>query len=388
MNDEQRLSELLAGDLAPEDATALRKQIASDPELAELWAMMRDLPAHLNDLPEEPVPPELDTAVIEAITPEPRPVPQRWRPGAAALATAALAAATLFWAWPQPPEFVIVDGGQRVTGDVTVWAADTQVQVDGDVWILVEPAEGSVRRPWTDTESPMDRTHLITGLAGAAVTVAVIQGSALVIPGSTSEAAVLVKTGETHTSEGAQVKRVEVPAQPVRPAAAVSMDKEVVAYVDSIEARLEALDLENAFLKGQLQTYEGTTQAWPEDVAPSLTPDGFQTALEAVAAQLEGFDLSDLDCSEYPCIGQFTGLGDPADVHQISEAMQGHLADQFDDEDFDVMASIAIKQHEEDGPAGVSMQVVALDNAEEADPGMQQRLQRRMQDLMESHDPE
>jgi anti-sigma factor RsiW len=98
---DEKLSALLDGELAPDEAAALRAELERSPELAARLAALAGVDEGLRTLPGRSVPPGLRARVAaELRASEARPRARRW-PLAAALAAAA--AALALWAWPRAP---------------------------------------------------------------------------------------------------------------------------------------------------------------------------------------------------------------------------------------------------------------------------------------------
>jgi anti-sigma factor RsiW len=99
---DEKLSALLDGELAPEEAAALRAELARSPELAARFAALAAVDEGLRGLPARGVPTGLRTRVAETLRAPQRRV-RRWLAGAA-LAAAAAALALLVLPRPQPHE--------------------------------------------------------------------------------------------------------------------------------------------------------------------------------------------------------------------------------------------------------------------------------------------
>jgi anti-sigma factor RsiW len=95
------LSALLDGDLAPEEAAALRAEIARSPELAERLAALAAVDASLRALPRPPVPARLLERVRTQVA-APRPV-RRWLAGVGLAAAAAALALLALPRGERPP---------------------------------------------------------------------------------------------------------------------------------------------------------------------------------------------------------------------------------------------------------------------------------------------
>lgn len=306
MTTDEALSRLLSGDLPDHEARALHARIEAEPELAASWAELQDLVEELDDLPDALTPPPLDPRVLGGAA-EPRSRSPLW----SAVPWLAAAAAAMLWLWPAPGvERVLLEGSEWVEGEVTVYAADAVIELDGTARILVEPAGGAVRVPGPEQERTMDRKQILAGLAGAVVTVAVYQGTA-VVRAATSSVPVSVQAGETHTV-GVAPRR----AAP-RAVGTVSAPADRVA---ELEAELEAARQElaeakftNAIARGQLVAHQGTASPWPDDVPAAMTPEHFEAELVERLTALPDVEITRIDCGEYPCVAALRYNGDVLD---------------------------------------------------------------------------
>ncbi len=296
--DTEALSRLLSGELSAVDEVALLERIEADPALARAWGAMQALPAELGQLPDMPPPPALDARVLEG---EPSDG-GGWTWGHGLVAAVAAAAALLVLVlWPGgAPQIVLIEGEEWVDGQATVLAAGVPVEVDGVAKISVEPRPGSQRERGQEVET-MDWKHAAAAVAGAAITVAVYQGSALV-GGDGGET---VRAGETW-QQGEAPGRREEPRRVVTrtggPDLADEDDPEILrARIDELEQALATADFEGAIQRGRIAAVEGRPQEWPEDLPAQLQAGGFEDGLVDAIADNEDLDLLEVNCDEYPC---------------------------------------------------------------------------------------
>ena len=298
MTDYELLSRMLSGDLPRSEVRELKARMKTEPQLAAAWEALHGLPDILASMPEGEVPPELNAAVL---------VQRRVRQLSRVLRVVpwALAAGVLLLvlAWPDAepePTAVIVEGRQVVEGDVLVLAGHLPVAIDGRAWISVEPPEGALREGSQEVND-MKLESIAAALAGAVVTVAVYEGSALINPGPD---AVAVAAGESHTvgppSRDAPAERPVTTRTSSEDLAEASRE-ELTDRVGELEAELAGLRFEQQVSRGRLSSHEGAPQDWPEDVPEPFEPEAFK---EAVAATFDGIDeleLVSVDCEEFPC---------------------------------------------------------------------------------------
>lgn len=308
------LSRLLAGELSAPEAAALRARIDADPDLSAAWAAMAELPDGLADLPPILPPPALDEAVLQQVA---APRRRRWPWGVGAAAAAALA---LLVAWPAPPgRVVLLSGQQLVEGDVVVEAAAAVVRVDGRALISVEPADARLREGGQEVEN-MNASHLIAAATGAAITVAVYEGTAVVQAG---EEPVTLSAGERHTlHEAPEAERRVVREAAGEPLADLDIDTEdlapeVAAYIAQLERENQVLQLERNLQEGALKAVEGTPQSWDDrDVVAAYQPESFEQAMATALEGSEDLELIGMDCEEYPCLAVIRSYADSPDWHR------------------------------------------------------------------------
>jgi hypothetical protein len=382
----EELSRLLAGELSEADARALRARIAVDPDLARQWALLQQLPDALSALPPPEPPSALNRRVLQTVGGQPpwrRRLVAEWLP--AGVVGALLAASVLLLlspdAAPKPP--VLVEGVALLEGVTALQAGPVLVQVDGRAHISVEPTPGPAReRGW---EAEMDRTHLLAALAGAAVTVTVLEGRALV-GGDDSSAAVVVASGDTlRVGGGAAGPGTAVAAGALPAGSRSSGSAEAAAPAPSLEQQLDEARFQLALARGQLTRLEGAPQAWPADLPASLRPEAFSAALRA-AVEGSGKVLA-IDCEEHPCVA-FIETNSPdqgaeqaltAAIEPLAESVEGGAG------------LMMMAYRSDDGDSASTVAAVALIPGQgEPDEGLHTRIETRarngVQALRESGD--
>lgn len=309
----EKLSALWSGDLPEAEARELRHRIATEPETALHWKRLCAAMDALDELPVVRTPPPLRS---------PRSTPAR---SGAWIAAPLLAAAAAAW-WFLPgagPEMVLVEGSQWVDGEVHLLAGDAVVDVDGKVWVSVEPANGVPRVGVPNVEDPMNKSTLIAGLAGAIVTVVVYEGTA-VVRAESSTAPVTVHAGETHHT---QLRPPPSDAASTPESRAENIARLQAQLADAEKALAEA-QFEGALTRGQLAAVQGTPTPWPSDIPPEIGPERFRAELEAKLADLPDVSVAEVDCTEYPCVAalQYTGALTNDDwSHPIGETVRTWL---------------------------------------------------------------
>jgi hypothetical protein len=307
----EQLSMLWSRDLPEAEAQALRERIATEPEVAVQWRQLCAAMDALGELPDElPAPPLRAPSRPQRRLTVPRAVP--WLLAAAAAVALAM---------PRPrPAVVLAAGGQWVEGDLRLLAGDVPVDIDGKVWVSVEPAAGVARveRP----EDPMRKSTWMGGLAGALVTVAVYEGSA-VVHAAPGDRGVVVGPGETHQTGAPRA----APSADLSPEARQQNIARLEADLAAAQQALAEAKFEGALTRGQLVAMQGKPSEWPSDIPADLGPERFRAELEKQLEGVPDIRVTDVDCDEYPCIAaiEYTGTGDDDWHEPIGDAVRGWL---------------------------------------------------------------
>lgn len=377
MTDYELLSKMLSGDLTRAERRKLEARMKEDAQLASAWEAMRTIPRALAELPDPTPPRHLDEAVLSSAR-RPRP----WLLLPWALAAAALLA-VLAWPRRDPPSAVLLEGRQVVEGHVTVLAGDLPVEVRGRAEISVEPPAGALRE--SDQEvSEMTIHTLAAALTGAAVTVAVYEGSALINPGA--EDAVALAAGETHTTAppAAPQQRAVVTRAAPEDLSGASRE-ELEARVSALEEELAAARFEQQVASGRLTAHEGEPQEWPEGLPEAFTAGPYEQALAEAFEGAEGMELVEVDCSEFPCLAIVESFSNGDDwPRAISDRARGVPEQLGYDEP--VSQSVMASSFETDEGFGNYVGLVMLPDgyqSEEAQTRASFRLEAAIQDLVQ-----
>ncbi len=335
----EELSRLLSDDLPAERAEALRRRIEEEPEVARAWADLQAVAGGLEGLADEAPPAALDRRVLASreasedgfreesmgvaarprsagpVTPAPRGgewtdrTLLRWAPWA----MAACLALALFWPRSQP-DLVLAEGRQLVEGHVHVLAGDVPVEVDGVAWITVEPPAGSLRVSGQEVDM-MDRKTLLAAVAGAAVTVAVLEGYALISDAGDTPAR--VEAGETRSvgqpARARASERSRVLAPRATPDLKGASPEDLMAEIDRLQAENDGLRLKSTLAQGQAEHYEGVPQEWDDGIPAGFRPDAFTDAMRTAVEGMEDAELLDVDCEEFPCVAVIRSTTDRQD---------------------------------------------------------------------------
>ncbi len=301
----ETLSRYLAGELAEAEAQTVRNRIEEDPKWRAAWDVMAALPDDVAGLPMPAPPPALDQAIFDRLVPaglsevgptaevEPPPVVvpgSRWAPGVL-LGVPTLLAAGLLGALllqPSTPEVEMRLGTQRVAGEVHLLAGDAVIEVDGVVNVTVEPVDLTARE-----SLGMNRSHVIAAATGSIVTLAVVEGTAVVRERGGEP--VVVRAGEEHRT-GVSDDR------PTRAPVGASPD---AAQVVALEEELADLRLRYAMVKGQLDSRIGLPLEFPSDLPPGYRPQEFDARARGIAEDVPGTELVRTECDEYPCVAYY-----------------------------------------------------------------------------------
>jgi len=309
MSDFEELSRLAEGELTEPEAETLHQRIAEEPELKAAWEALTALPEAFDDLLAEAVPPSLDDLIIG----QPPAARRRWPAAVPWL----LAAALLLWiVMPRSEqELLLITGTERVSGEMTVLAGSTLVDVDGVVEISVEPSD-TLKRAIQSGGEPMNKRDLLTGLAGAAVTVFVLEGSALVWDGGDANA--------TTVSEGETVRFGQPKEEPARRLVALATPENSADDSETLREENADLSMRVKFLErivDDLQIeYLGEAIDWPDEISEAIEPARFEEEigdiLKDCGAEVE---VVDVECSEPPCVAIVRSGGDTAFWQDLPE---------------------------------------------------------------------
>lgn len=213
------------------------------------------------------------------------------------------------------------------------------------------------------------KTHLLSAAAGAAITVAVLEGKARFVPDQ--GAPVELSAGQTH-----QTGPAPTPAPADR--AGFQATPTDAAGRAALEEQVKGLELQLAVARGQLAQIEGTQQPWPAELPAALRPAAFEGTARGVATAVPGTTLVRVDCDEYPCVAFFeTSDPNPGWGQKLSEAMQAAVG-----EDGGVWQQASIVDGD-DGPRGVSGLAVSPDAEPDEARAIGRRLQTRVEPVME-----
>ena len=72
--------------------------------------------------------------------------------------------------------------------------------------------------------------------------------------------------------------------------------------VAELEAEVQRLGLLGAIASGRVEGHEGVEQVWPSELPGRFTPAAVEASVREALEQVEGGELLEVDCSEYPCI--------------------------------------------------------------------------------------
>ena len=231
----------------------------------------------------------------------------------------------------------------------------------------------------------MDWTHGATALAGAALTVVVQQGTAMVTGPDGSSVQVeagdryeTVAGGEAPAAAGTGTRRVEIPADASPEVQVAALRRENA----QLQEELDGLRFEAKMARGQLARVVGEPAEWPDNPPAALSPETFESTLKEMLEGREGVELVSVDCSEYPCVARlssddFEGRGDPF-TEELGERFGTALG-----EDMGGMLVMAGESEGEDGELHPSVIGLAVLPSEDPDGSLQKRAAMRVQEAMD-----
>jgi anti-sigma factor RsiW len=320
MSLDEELSRLLAGDLTEPEASALRARIAHEPDVAHAYAQMAALVDALGALPETAPAPPLRVVPLRS--------PLRRAADVVPWLLAAAACVAWLLATSGTPDVLLASGESWVQGDLTIAAADVTIDLEGTARIRVEPPAFGQRVAGKEDE--MTRGHLLAGVAGAAVTVAVVEGVAVVRAAHGQP--VELAAGDTQAF-GGDTRHPKGAALPTDRAA---LERHLALLQHELAVTQDALQLEQfsgALTRGQLAAVQGTPQPWPAKIHPTMTAEHFGQELAKRFADVPGVEVRNVDCSEYPCIAalEFTTASDVVE-HDAAIRIAGWVQEAYGDD--------------------------------------------------------
>lgn len=355
------LSRHLDGDLSADEARRLEERLGVEPELAARQQQLLATLDLLQELPaEEPVPPALHAQALAMAAP----LPDRRRAsrgpalswGLAALAAAA--ALALAVRPPAPTRIAQDPAGPLLQGRTHLSLADgTTVDLDGRARLVPGPC------PTCSPEAPVPLSlpQVLGGAAvGAALTVVVYEGRAVVTPGDGGPSTT-VEAGQRHVLGGGAQPEAPVAAREAGPVTGAAASAE---ELDRLREENDRLRLENALVRGSLAAHEGAPIPWPEHVPEPLRPDGFAARVEAAVAGLEGLELLEVDCDEYPCLAVVRS----SDVEPGWERKAQAVPEGLNQELGEGYGIVAMARGEDDGQEPIMMLAFGLVEASEDGP--------------------
>ncbi len=338
--DREQLSRMAAGDLGADAAAELRRRMNDEPALMEEHRRLVRLDRRLRALATTPPPPGLDAAVLmmdatlrspddEDLPPTAVRVPAivaRARTRPRALSTLLL--------WEQGARvlpWMLVLGMVLVLAARGVWTAPSAVRAGADGIVIenstfilddlrvdvrgrarLEPSDPAERVSGQERE--MYRSHLIAFAAGAALTLVVEHGEALVTNGGAEN---VVSAGSSYP----------VPQREPSPGEGGAAPSEVEALRQENQRMSERVAaLERVAAPGAGSPGAVSPIPWPELVPPGLAAAPFRQLAADAAAEVEGAELVEVDCAEFPCIAVYRTPEDRDVGDALRAVFEGELA--------------------------------------------------------------
>jgi len=301
-------------------------------------AIFDTLPDALGALSTEDTPPPgLDARVLTT----PPTAPAWWRP-VLAVAAGVLLGIGIGGALATTPAHTLTPGRHIVQGPAELKVPGGVLALDGVVYVDLREPGGSVVRAGGHQDpdprmSPMPTSRdLIAAAAGAGVTFAVVQGTAAWTADG-SEATTPIAQGEALTVKaGSAVPKahqrvvVQTDGPTPTPAAGSRSVAELEDENAQLREELDALTFELKATQGQLAAYGAVATDWPDDLPEGFRPDPFSDWAEELVADIPGYSLAEVDCTEFPCLVVVQADADAptkadgsVDWKVAAEAMQG-----------------------------------------------------------------
>ncbi|GEM_PF-6728913 len=107
---------------------------------------------------------------------------------------------------------------------------------------------------------------------------------------------------DDEASEAPEQAAVEADTTTRRVVERVTVEGDCGDRVAELEAEVQRLSLMGAIASGRVEGHEGTEQPWPDELPGRFTAASVEASVEAALEQVEGGELLEVDCSEYPCI--------------------------------------------------------------------------------------
>ena len=190
----------------------------------------------------------------------------------------------------------------------------------------------------------------------------------------------------TPTTAVAKTRAAPAPV-PDRPTEITIVPTQVQSYIQSLEDKVDELEMQNTLITAQLAGTGGQALAWPPDIAAAFQDEGFREAIQKAAEADDGVELADVDCSEYPCMAYFE-IADPEQgMHERIKGVTGALQEGLGGEDAGIMA-MAMHEKNDDGPGTAVLALAAFPKSEEGGPppqDMHARTQARAEDWVADH---
>ena len=180
-------------------------------------------------------------------------------------------------------------------------------------------------------------THTLSALAGAALTVTVLEGRATYHPNGGAEPTVL-HAGD-QISVGAPVTpRPPPPAPKVETPATVPA---LQARVSELEHQLAEAQFTRSLASGALVAMQGEPVPWPADAPAAARPEGFRANIDAFLADHPDMGMIAIDCDEFPCLAVLSGKVGDAEPREIATALHDGLLDPSFGADPDILSMIS-----------------------------------------------
>lgn len=228
----------------------------------------------------------------------------------------------------------------------------------------------------------MQKSTILAAAAGAVITVTMYEGTAAVRGDGEG---IEIAAGDSRsfpTARGPAVVAVAPDASDEERGRAMrerlaALSEEVAAIEDELATERFAGQL----VEAELERLQGKPSEWTATVPAGLRPDVFENELLPKLADLPGFELAHIDCSEYPCFAAYAYSGDDRTLDwgaDLREVVSDWADGQIDDASISINKSIFTSDDRED-----RFLIFSVADGSRSDPDVAKRSDVRMDQMVD-----